>query len=460
MRWNTLLKINKRNKEISLNQICEKIQNLEIYAGIVADMQKIVTSIPNPFKQLKEHKAYEQCKTIYNVLSGEPYTVNDLYFATEYLIQISKENIIKTVKEREIFNKTIELLVDICSQILKSKIEVSDLRIHCHTQVLAVELVLRLNQDIIKSKIYYTQKEVEYLFTHRYLPSVIYEFRQFQGVEQKVSSSWIGQKLREITDLDSEIISVGRKNYLSINAIKELEKRICSVSDSLEILSSLEVEIIALENKISEKQKLITNLKVGNDNWQNKVEEYFQNPTNLLYQVIFVDFYIQLIINIIIQSCSLPLTVDEIFVQLNYQFQKETGFKDYLKNNELILRKTASKLHKFTESISEGVISENILDEFSKIKNLLEIKQSISNLNSTHSEINLYKLARNNEVLGNDYYGYYDLLRNTLSGSKCYFNKVVSQHIDSIENNLLYLQQELSMQKFTYTAIDEYFNKK
>lgn len=455
-----LLRINKQNKEISLNQICEQVQNLEIYAGIVADMQKIVTSIPNPFKQLKEHRVYEQCKTIYNVLSGEPYTVNDLYFATEYLIQISKENIIKTVKEREIFNKTIELLINICSQILKSKIEVSDLRIHCHTQVLAVELILRLNQDIIKSKIYYTQKEVEYLFTHRYLPSVIYEFRQFQGIEQKASSSWIGQKLREITDLDSEIISVGRKNYLSINAIKELEKRICSVSDSLEILSSLEVEIIALESKISEKQKLITNLKVGNDNWQNKVEEYFQKPTNLLYQVIFIDFYIQLIINIIIQNCSLPLTVDEIFVQLNYQFQKETGFKDYLKNNELILRKTAGKLHKFIESISEDVISENILDEFSKIKNLLEIKQSISNLNSTHSGINLYKLARSSEILGNDYYGYYDLLRNTLSGSKCYFNKVVSKYIDSIENNLLCLQQELSMQKFTYTAIDEYFNKK
>lgn len=453
-----LLRINKRNKEISLNQICEQVQTLEIYVGIVADMQKIVTSIPNPFKQLKENKAYEQCKAIYNVLSDEPYTVNDLYFATEYLIQISKENIIKTVKEREIFNKTIELLVDICSQILKSKIEVSDLRIHCHTQVLAVELILRLNQDIIKSKIYYTQKEVEYLFTHRYLPSVIYEFRQFQGIEHKSSSSWIGQKLREITDLDSEIISVGRKNYLSINAIKELEKRICSVSDSLEILSSLEVEIIALESKISEKQKLITNLKVGNDNWLNNVKEYFQKPTNLLYQVIFVDFYIQLII--IIQSCSLPLTVDEIFVQLNYQFQKETGFKDYLKNNELILRKTASKLHKFIESISEGVVFENILDEFSKIKNLLEIKQSISNLNSTHSGINLYKLARSSEVLGNDYYGYYDSLRNTLYGSKCYFNKVVSKHIDSIENNLLYLQQELSMQKFTYTAIDEYFNKK
>lgn len=453
-----LLRINKRNKEISLNQICEQVQTLEIYVGIVADMQKIVTSIPNPFKQLKEYKAYEQCKAIYNVLSDEPYTVNDLYFATEYLIQISKENIIKTVKEREIFNKTIELLVDICSQILKSKIEVSDLRIHCHTQVLAVELILRLNQDIIKSKIYYTQKEVEYLFTHRYLPSVIYEFRQFQGIEHKSSSSWIGQKLREITDLDSEIISVGRKNYLSINAIKELEKRICSVSDSLEILSSLEVEIIALESKISEKQKLITNLKVGNDNWLNNVKEYFQKPTNLLYQVIFVDFYIQLII--IIQSCSLPLTVDEIFVQLNYQFQKETGFKDYLKNNELILRKTASKLHKFIESISEGVVFENILDEFSKIKNLLEIKQSISNLNSTHSGINLYKLARSSEVLGNDYYGYYDSLRNTLYGSKCYFNKVVSKHIDSIENNLLYLQQELSMQKFTYTAIDEYFNKK
>lgn len=455
-----LLRINKRNKEISLNQICEQVQTLEIYVGIVADMQKIVTSIPNPFKQLKENKAYEQCKAIYNVLSDEPYTVNDLYFATEYLIQISKENIIKTVKEREIFNKTIELLVDICSQILKSKIEVSDLRIHCHTQVLAVELILRLNQDIIKSKIYYTQKEVEYLFTHRYLPSVIYEFRQFQGIEHKSSSSWIGQKLREITDLDSEIISVGRKNYLSINAIKELEKRICSVSDSLEILSSLEVEIIALESKISEKQKLITNLKVGNDNWLNNVKEYFQKPTNLLYQVIFVDFYIQLIIIIIIQSCSLPLTVDEIFVQLNYQFQKETGFKDYLKNNELILRKTASKLHKFIESISEGVVFENILDEFSKIKNLLEIKQSISNLNSTHSGINLYKLARSSEVLGNDYYGYYDSLRNTLYGSKCYFNKVVSKHIDSIENNLLYLQQELSMQKFTYTAIDEYFNKK
>jgi hypothetical protein len=453
-----LLRINKRNKEISLNQICEQVQTLEIYVGIVADMQKIVTSIPNPFKQLKEYKAYEQCKAIYNVFSDEPYTVNDLYFATEYLIQISKENIIKTVKEREIFNKTIELLVDICSQILKSKIEVSDLRIHCHTQVLAVELILRLNQDIIKSKIYYTQKEVEYLFTHRYLPSVIYEFRQFQGIEHKSSSSWIGQKLREITDLDSEIISVGRKNYLSINAIKELEKRICSVSDSLEILSSLEVEIIALESKISEKQKLITNLKVGNDNWLNNVKEYFQKPTNLLYQVIFVDFYIQLII--IIQSCSLPLTVDEIFVQLNYQFQKETGFKDYLKNNELILRKTASKLHKFIESISEGVVFENILDEFSKIKNLLEIKQSISNLNSTHSGINLYKLARSSEVLGNDYYGYYDSLRNTLYGSKCYFNKVVSKHIDSIENNLLYLQQELSMQKFTYTAIDEYFNKK
>ena len=453
-----LLRINKRNKEISLNQICEQVQTLEIYVGIVADMQKIVTSIPNPFKQLKEYKAYEQCKAIYNVFSDEPYTVNDLYFATEYLIQISKENIIKTVKEREIFNKTIELLVDICSQILKSKIEVSDLRIHCHTQVLAVELILRLNQDIIKSKIYYTQKEVEYLFTHRYLPSVIYEFRQFQGIEHKSSSSWIGQKLREITDLDSEIISVGRKNYLSINAIKELEKRICSVSDSLEILSSLEVEIIALESKISEKQKLITNLKVGNDNWLNNVKEYFQKPTNLLYQVIFVDFYIQLII--IIQSCSLPLTVDEIFVQLNYQFQKETGFKDYLKNNELILRKTASKLHKVIESISEGVVFENILDEFSKIKNLLEIKQSISNLNSTHSGINLYKLARSSEVLGNDYYGYYDSLRNTLYGSKCYFNKVVSKHIDSIENNLLYLQQELSMQKFTYTAIDEYFNKK
>ncbi len=453
-----LLRIKKRNKEISLNQICEKVQTLEIYVGIVADIQKIVTSIPNPFKQLEEYKAYEQCKAIYNVLSGESYTVNDLYFATEYLIQISKGNIIKTVKEREIFNKTIELLVNICSQILKSKIEVSDLWLHCYTQVLAVELILRLNQDIIKSKIYYTPKEVEYLFTHRYLPSVIYEFRQFQGIEHKASSSWIGQKLREITDLDSEIISVGRKNYLSINAIKELEKRICSVSDSLEILSSLEVEIIALESKISEKQKLITNLKVGNDNWLNNVKEYFQKPTNLLYQVIFVDFYIQLII--IIQSCSLPLTVDEIFVQLNYQFQKETGFKDYLKNNELILRKTASKLHKFIESISEGVVFENILDEFSKIKNLLEIKQSISNLNSTHSGINLYKLARSSEVLGNDYYGYYDSLRNTLYGSKCYFDKVVSKHIDSIENNLLYLQQELSMQKFTYTAIDEYFNKK
>lgn len=82
------------------------------------------------------------------------------------------------------------------------------------------------------------------------------------------------------------------------------------------------------------------------------MEQYFQSSNHLLYKVIFIDFYIQLFI--IIQKFSLPLTVDEIITQMEYQFQKETEFREFLKNNESLLRNMSDKVHEFIENISEG----------------------------------------------------------------------------------------------------------
>ncbi|WP_237699410.1 hypothetical protein [Streptococcus equi] len=328
-----LLIIKNRNKVISLKQLCNSIQDLQDYVEIIADLQKIIDSTANRFRVSKERKVYEQCKFVYNVLSSSTYTVNDLYFATEFLVKLSEANDVNTVKEREIFSKTTEILVNICSKILESKIEIKDSWSKSHVQVLALELILRLNRDIIKSKLYYTQKEVAYLFTHRYLPSLVYEFQQFQGVNNKeISINWIGRKLAEITHLDDEIISLDRKNYVSINAIKELERRISRVSDSLDILSPMEETILDIERTLSKKQRGLVDLKAASSFWKSNVEQYFQSSKYLLYKVIFVDFYIQLFI--IIQNTSLPLTVDEIITQMEYQFQKETDFREFLKNND------------------------------------------------------------------------------------------------------------------------------
>ena len=454
-----LLIIKNRNKVISLDQLCNSIQDLTDYVEIIADLQKIMDSTVNRFRVSKQRKIYEQCKFVYNVLSSNTYTVNDLYFATEFLIKLSEANAVNTVKEREIFSKTTEILVNICSKILESKIEASDLCLKCHVQVLAIELILRLNRDIIKSKIYYTQKEVAYLFTHRYLPSLVYEFQQFQGVNNKeISINWIGRKLAEITHLDGEIVLLGRKNYLSINAIKELERRIPRVSDSLDTLSPMEETILDIERTLSKKQGGLVDLKAGSSFWKSNVEQYFQSSNHLLYKVIFIDFYIQLFI--IIQKFSLPLTVDEIITQMEYQFQKETEFREFLKNNESLLRNMSDKVHEFIENISEGNLFENTLDEFSKIQDLHGMHQSILDLNTTRNEINLYKLARDAKVFDSDYYWYHDFLKNTLYSYKNFMDKSAKKHIDNIENNLQFLVQELSKNQSDYIPIEDFLKKR
>ncbi|BBD41644.1 hypothetical protein [Streptococcus anginosus] len=454
-----LLKFNQRIKEISLNSICENIQNLTDYAEVVADVQKIMLSTENRFSRMEQSKVYDKCKYVYDVLNSNTYNANDLYFATEFLIQLSEKNDIQTVKEREIFSKTIGILVNICSKILESKIEIRDLCLKCHVQVLAIELILRLNRDVIKSKIYYTQKEVAYLFTHRYLPSLVYEFQQFQGVNNKeISINWIGRKLAEITHLDGEIVSLGRKNYVSINAIKELERRIPRVSDSLDILSPMEETILDIERTLSKKQRGLVDLKADSSFWKSNVEQYFQSSNHLLYKVIFVDFYIQLFI--IIQKSSLPLTVDEVITQMEYQFQKETVFREFLKNNESLLRDMSDKVHEFIENISEGNLFENTLDEFSKIQDLRGTHHSILDLNTTRNEINLYKLARDAKVFDSDYYWYHDFLKNTLYTYKNFMDKSAKKHIDNIENNLQFLVQESSKNQQDYIPLEDFFKKR
>lgn len=454
-----LLKFNQRIKEISLNSICENIQNLTDYAEVVADVQKIMLSTENRFSRMEQSKVYDKCKYVYDVLNSNTYNANDLYFATEFLIQLSEKNDIQTVKEREIFSKTIGILVNICSKILESKIEIRDLCLKCHVQVLAIELILRLNRDVIKSKIYYTQKEVAYLFTHRYLPSLVYEFQQFQGVNNKeISINWIGRKLAEITHLDGEIVSLGRKNYVSINAIKELERRIPRVSDSLDILSPMEETILDIERTLSKKQRGLVDLKADSSFWKSNVEQYFQSSNHLLYKVIFVDFYIQLFI--IIQKSSLPLTVDEVITQMEYQFQKETVFREFLKNNESLLRDMSDKVHEFIENISEGNLFENTLDEFSKIQDLRGTHHSILDLNTTRNEINLYKLARDAKVFDSDYYWYHDFLKNTLYTYKNFMDKSAKKHIDNIENNLQFLVQESLKNQQDYIPLEDFFKKR
>ena len=454
-----LLKFNQRIKEISLNSICENIQNLTDSAEVVADVQKIMLSTENRFSRMEQSKVYDKCKYVYDVLNSNTYNANDLYFATEFLIQLSEKNDIQTVKEREIFSKTIGILVNICSKILESKIEIRDLCLKCHVQVLAIELILRLNRDVIKSKIYYTQKEVAYLFTHRYLPSLVYEFQQFQGVNNKeISINWIGRKLAEITHLDGEIVSLGRKNYVSINAIKELERRIPRVSDSLDILSPMEETILDIERTLSKKQRGLVDLKADSSFWKSNVEQYFQSSNHLLYKVIFVDFYIQLFI--IIQKSSLPLTVDEVITQMEYQFQKETVFREFLKNNESLLRDMSDKVHEFIENISEGNLFENTLDEFSKIQDLRGTHHSILDLNTTRNEINLYKLARDAKVFDSDYYWYHDFLKNTLYTYKNFMDKSAKKHIDNIENNLQFLVQESSKNQQYYIPLEDFFKKR
>ena len=454
-----LLKFNQRIKEISLNSICENIQNLTDSAEVVADVQKIMLSTENRFSRMEQSKVYDKCKYVYDVLNSNTYNANDLYFATEFLIQLSEKNDIQTVKEREIFSKTIGILVNICSKILESKIEIRDLCLKCHVQVLAIELILRLNRDVIKSKIYYTQKEVAYLFTHRYLPSLVYEFQQFQGVNNKeISINWIGRKLAEITHLDGEIVSLGRKNYVSINAIKELERRIPRVSDSLDILSPMEETILDIERTLSKKQRGLVDLKADSSFWKSNVEQYFQSSNHLLYKVIFVDFYIQLFI--IIQKSSLPLTVDEVITQMEYQFQKETVFREFLKNNESLLRDMSDKVHEFIENISEGNLFENTLDEFSKIQDLRGTHHSILDLNTTRNEINLYKLARDAKVFDSDYYWYHDFLKNTLYTYKNFMDKSAKKHIDNIENNLQFLVPESSKNQQYYIPLEDFFKKR
>ncbi|MGT2779480.1 hypothetical protein [Streptococcus intermedius] len=454
-----LLKFNQRIKEISLNSICENIQNLTDSAEVVADVQKIMLSTENRFSRMEQSKVYDKCKYVYDVLNSNTYNANDLYFATEFLIQLSEKNDIQTVKEREIFSKTIGILVNICSKILESKIEIRDLCLKCHVQVLAIELILRLNRDVIKSKIYYTQKEVAYLFTHRYLPSLVYEFQQFQGVNNKeISINWIGRKLAEITHLDGEIVSLGRKNYVSINAIKELERRIPRVSDSLDILSPMEETILDIERTLSKKQRGLVDLKADSSFWKSNVEQYFQSSNHLLYKVIFVDFYIQLFI--IIQKSSLPLTVDEVITQMEYQFQKETVFREFLKNNESLLRDMSDKVHEFIENISEGNLFENTLDEFSKIQDLRGTHHFILDLNTTRNEINLYKLARDAKVFDSGYYWYHDFLKNTLYTYKNFMDKSAKKHIDNIENNLQFLVQESSKNQQDYIPLEDFFKKR
>ncbi|HEL1181356.1 TPA: hypothetical protein TVL24_001876, partial [Streptococcus equi subsp. zooepidemicus] len=212
-------------------------------------------------------------------LDDGSYLANDLYFATEFLVHVYGKNILQSIKEREIFNKTVKLLIDICSKMLKSKIAPSNFWNQFCLQVLAIELIIRLNRDIIKSKIYYTQKEVAYLFTNRFLPSLVFEFEQMQGVEhKKVSSNWIGRKLKEIGNFDSEVICIGNKNYLSINAVKELEELINRVYDSLEIGSMLEEEVIALENKFLKQKERLLILKEEGKYWRNEINDYFEKP--------------------------------------------------------------------------------------------------------------------------------------------------------------------------------------
>lgn len=298
-----------------------------------------------------------------------------------------------------------------------------------------------------------------YLFTHRYLPSLVYEFQQFQGVNNKeISINWIGRKLAEITHLDGEIISLGRKNYVSINAIKELERRIPRVSDSLDILSPMEETILDIERTLSKKQRGLVDLKADSSFWKSNVEQYFQSSNHLLYKVIFVDFYIQLFI--IIQKSSLPLTVDEVITQMEYQFQKETVFREFLKNNESLLRNMSDKVHEFIENISEGNLFENTLDEFSKIQDLRGIHHSILDLNTTRNEINLYKLARDAKVFDSDYYWYHDFLKNTLYTYKNFMDKSAKKHIDNIENNLQFLVQESSKNQPDYIPLEDFFKKR
>ena len=434
-----LIKFKDKNYEISLEEICKVVQTLEEYANILAYIEKIVTSVENPFLKMEESNIYNQCKSVYTVLDDGSYLANDLYFATEFLVQVYGKNILQSIKEREIFNKTVKLLIDICSKMLKSKIAPSNFWNQFCLQVLAIELIIRLNRDIIKSKIYYTQKEVAYLFTNRFLPSLVFEFEQMQEVEhKKVSSNWIGRKLKEIGNFDSEVICIGNKNYLSINAIKELEKLIHRVSNSLESTSMLEEEVITLENKFLMQKEQLLELKETGEYWKNGVSDYFQKPTNLLYKVMFIDYYIQLYI--VISRSSLPLTDDEIIEQLGLQFKKQTGFSSYLEENLSLLREISESVYHFIGSLSRGGNAENILEDFSAVINLSEVRTEIAISCSAKGGINIYDFARDKKGLGSDRNVHMDTLKNVSHRFKGSLDKTALKHIDSIENNLLYLK--------------------
>ena len=434
-----LIQFKDKNYEISLEEICKVVQTLEEYANILAYIEKIVTSIENPFLKMEESNIYNQCKSVYTVLDDGSYLANDLYFATEFLVHVYGKNILQSIKEREIFNKTVKLLIDICSELLESKIAPSNFENQLCLQVLAIELIIRLNRDIIKSKIYYTQKEVAYLFTNRFLPSLVFEFEQMQGVEhKKVSSNWIGRKLKEIGNFDSEVICIGNKNYLSINAVKELEEVINRVYDSLEIGSMLEEEVITLENKFLKQKERLLILKEEGKYWRNEINDYFEKPITLLYKVMFTNYYIQLYI--VISRSTLPLTDDEIIEQLEFQFKKKTGFNTYLKENISLLREISESVYSFIGSLSRGSDSKNILEDFSAVINLSEVREEIAISCSAKAGNNIYDTARDKKGLGSDCNVYMDTLKNVSHSFKNSLDKTALKHIDSIENNLLYLK--------------------
>lgn len=436
-----LIKFKGKNYEISLEEICKVVQTLEEYSNILAYIEKIVTSIENPFLKMEESNIYNQCKSVYTVLDDGSYLANDLYFATEFLVHVYGKNILQSIKEREIFNKTVKLLIDICSKMFKSKIAPSNFWNQFCLQVLAIELIVRLNKDIIKSEIYYTQKEVSYLFTNRFLPSIIFEFEQMQGVEHKeVSSNWIGRKLKEISNFDNEVICIANKNYLSINAIKKLEELICRVYNSLEIDSMLEEEVITLENKFLKQKERLLILKEEGEYWKKGINDYFQKPINLLHKVMFINYYIQFYI--VISRSALPLTDDEIMEQLELQFKKQTGFKSYLKENISLLREISESVYRFISSLSRGSDSKNILEDFSAVINLSEVRTEIAISCSAKGGGNIYDVARNEKGLGNDCNTHMDTLKNVSHGFKDGLDKTALKHINSIEQNLLYLKMK------------------
>lgn len=99
-----LIKFKGKNYEISLEEICKVVQTLEEYSNILAYIEKIVTSIENPFLKMEESNIYNQCKSVYTVLDDGSYLANDLYFATEFLVHVYGKNILQSIKEDTVNN--------------------------------------------------------------------------------------------------------------------------------------------------------------------------------------------------------------------------------------------------------------------------------------------------------------------------------------------------------------------